>query len=91
MLYRLEAMFLQAAEFPLGAIRRQIAEGIDLIVHLARLTGGVRKVTEIAELRGVIDGEIALNTLYRLDEERRLASVGKLENASKLSIAGVSL
>ncbi|MDR1272594.1 MAG: CpaF family protein [Clostridiales Family XIII bacterium] len=91
MLYRLEAMFLQAAEFPLGAIRRQIAEGIDLIVHLARLTGGVRKVTEIAELRGVIDGEIALNTLYRLDGERRLASVGKLEDTSKLSIAGVRL
>jgi pilus assembly protein CpaF len=91
MLYRLEAMFLQAAEFPLGAIRRQIAEGIDLIVHLARLKGGVRRVTEIAELGGVVDGEIRLSTLYRLDAERRLVKVGEPENTEKLSVAGVRL
>ncbi|MDR1778839.1 MAG: CpaF family protein [Clostridiales Family XIII bacterium] len=64
MLYRLEAMFLQAADFPVAAIRRQITEGIDILVHLGRLTGGRRAVREISEIAGITNGEITLNPLF---------------------------
>ena len=36
MLVRLEAMYLQGMEIPLEAIRRQIASGIDIMIHLER-------------------------------------------------------
>ena len=88
MLYRLEAMFLQAADFPIDAIRRQIAEGIDIIIHLGRLPGGGRAVFEIAEIADFKDGEILLNTLYIRDHEKGLVKKGELAHREKLYIGG---
>ena len=90
MLYRLEAMFLQAADFPIDAIRRQIAEGVDIIVHLGRLPGGNRAVFEIAEIAGFQNGEIVLNTLFERDPEKGLARKGELAHREKLYIGGLS-
>lgn len=67
MLKRLEAMFLEAADIPVDAIRSQIAEGIDIVVHMSRLRDGSRRVSEIAELDAVRDGVIRTNVLYRHD------------------------
>lgn len=89
MLYRLEAMFLQAASFPIEAIRRQIAEGIDIIVHLGKLANGKRVVLEIAELQDYCDGELILNTLYANTYEEGLVKKGALVNTEKLIISGV--
>ncbi|MDR2611263.1 MAG: CpaF family protein, partial [Clostridiales Family XIII bacterium] len=72
MLYRLEAMFLQAADYPIAAIRRQITEGIDIIVHLGRVQGGRRLVLEISEIAGMDGGEINLNKLFDFSPERGL-------------------
>jgi pilus assembly protein CpaF len=65
MLRRLESMFLQSANFPIEAIRTQIAEAIDIIVHLGKLQGRGRLVLEIAEVVGVAKGEICFNTLFK--------------------------
>jgi pilus assembly protein CpaF len=89
MLYRLEAMFLQAADFPIDAIRRQITEGIDIMVHLGRLPGGGRAVLEIAEITGMKDGEIGLHTLFERRCEKGLECRGTLINQEKLRIAGI--
>ena len=89
MLYRLEAMFLQAADFPIDAIRRQIAEGIDIMVHLGRLPGGDRAVFEIAEVEDFHDGEIILNTLYVRSPDEGLAKKGELKHREKLFIGGL--
>ncbi len=64
MLSRLEAMFLQAAEFPIEAIRSQIAEAIDIMVHLGRLPDRSRKILEIAEIESFENGSILLNPLF---------------------------
>ncbi len=69
MLSRLETMVLMGMDLPLAAIRRQIASGVDLIVHLGRLRDGSRKVQEIVELNGMEEGEIGLRTLYAFEEE----------------------
>jgi pilus assembly protein CpaF len=67
MLKRLEALFMQAADFPIDAIRAQISEGIDIMIHMSRMRDGSRKVIEIAELDDVRKGQIQINSLYRLD------------------------
>lgn len=71
MLARLETMVLMGMEIPLPAIRRQIASGIDLIVHLGRLRDKSRKVLEIIEILGYdsLSGEIETETLYEFEEE----------------------
>lgn len=67
MLKRLEALFMQAADFPIDAIQAQISEGIDIMIHMSRMRDGSRKVIEIAELDDVRKGQIQINSLYRLD------------------------
>ncbi len=69
MLSRLETMVLMGMELPLAAIRRQIASGVDLIVHLGRLRDGSRKVLEIVETDGIREGEICLHSLFEFQEE----------------------
>lgn len=68
MLARLETMVLMGMEIPLEAIRRQIASGVDVIVHLGRLRDKSRKLLEVAEVLGYEKGEIRLQTLYRFEE-----------------------
>lgn len=84
MIKRLEAMYMQAADFPVEAIRSQITEGIDIMIHMSRMKDGSRKITELSELCGMEKGEIRLNTLYRYDE----GWTGRdLINAEKLELA----
>ncbi|MGN1350114.1 MAG: CpaF family protein [Anaerovoracaceae bacterium] len=64
MLFRLESMFLSAADFPIESVRGQLSSAIDIIVHLGRLKDHSRKVLEITEVAGIKDGEIQLNPLY---------------------------
>lgn len=69
MLNRLETMVLMGMELPTEAIRRQIASGIDILVHLGRMRDRSRKVLHIAELDGIRDGTVQLHTLYRFRED----------------------
>src|SRR5207244_6797966 len=57
-LHRLETLVLTAGvDLPLRAIREQIASAFDLMVHLARLVDGSRRVTHITEVLGM-EGEV---------------------------------
>jgi pilus assembly protein CpaF len=52
-LTRLETMaLLSDVELPLAALRSQIASGVNIIVQVARLFDGSRRVTHISEVRG---------------------------------------
>lgn len=64
MLKRLEAMYMQAADFPVEAIRSQITEGIDIMIHMSRLRDGSRKIMEVAELDGMKNGQVQVNMLF---------------------------
>lgn len=68
MLSRLETMVLMGMDLPLAAIRRQIASGIDIIVHLGRLRDKSRKLLEVSEITAYREGEIELSSLYRYEE-----------------------
>lgn len=98
MLSRLENMILMGIEIPLNAIKQQIASGIDIIIHLGRLRDKSRKVLEIAEVIGYMEGEIVLKPLYYFTETgvdsdgRILGSLqkkGELSYVEKLQSAGL--
>lgn len=99
MLSRLENMVLMGMELPLGAIRQQIASGIDIIVHLGRLRDKSRRVLEITEIVGCENNEIKLNPLYVFEEAGedsrgnvigRLQKKGVLLRENKLKAAGMA-
>ncbi len=92
MLRRLEAMYLMGSQIPLDAIRAQIVEGIDIMVHLGRLEDGSRKVLEIQELVDFSDGKYILNPLFLMRETINLEyTKNQLKNSSKLRLRGVRL
>ena len=86
LLSRLETMVLMAGELPLPAVRAQIASAVDILIHLARLHDGSRKVMEIREVGEYQDGRIFTHPLYcRAEETNRLERTGeKLRRTGKL-------
>lgn len=79
MISRLETMVLMGLDIPIEAIDRQIASGIDVLIHLGRLQTGERKVMEIMEVAGYKDGKVLLNPLYAWRGEK-LVQVGEMQN-----------
>ena len=69
MLTRLETMVLMGTDMPLSAIKSQIASALDLIIHLGRMKDGSRKVLEITEVLGYVDGSIRLSPLFKYQEQ----------------------
>ena len=62
---RLETLVLLAGtELPSRAIRGQIASAINIVVQTERLRGGSRKIVSVAEVLGVVDGEIAMQEVF---------------------------
>ncbi|MDD2217134.1 MAG: CpaF family protein [Eubacteriales bacterium] len=90
MLKRLESMFLQAVEFPQDAICSQIAEGIDIVIHLGRIPDKGRVVLEIAEIIGYAEGKFIINSLFKYEINKGLRATGnKLSNVQKLILRGI--
>lgn len=76
MLRRLEAMYLMAGKLPLEAIRAQIVEALDIMVHLARTADGRRRVIEVQEIAGIDGDNYVLNPLFLPGEDMRLKRTG---------------
>src|SRR5881275_2515131 len=76
-LTRLETLVLTAGvEFPLRAIREQIGSAFDLLVYIARLADGTRRVTQITEVVG-LEGEVfTLQDLF-VAPTQRVAAFGQ--------------
>lgn len=91
MLSRLETMTLMGMDLPLEAIRRQIASGVDILIHLGRLRDKSRKVLEITEVCGFENHEICTRTLYQWKEGCGLVKTAELFNREKLNRAGVKI
>lgn len=69
MISRLETMVLMGMQLPLEAIRRQIASGVDIMVHLGRRKDKKRRVLEISEVTGYAPPEVLLQPLYQWDDK----------------------
>jgi len=83
-LNRLETMVLMAGlELPLTAVRDQIASAVDLIVHVARLSDGSRRVIQVTEVDGMDGSAIRLNDLYTFDFEAGTDEHGHLVGSAR--------
>ncbi len=99
MLARLETMVLMGMELPVSAVRRQIASGLDILIHLGRMRDKSRKVLEIVEITGYRyeTEEILTHTLFEFEEGRgggekvvgRLVKKDELQQRKKLERAGI--
>lgn len=64
-LARLEMMVAMSGfELPNKVVREYIAAGIKLIVHLARLKGGVRRIMRVTEIVSAHHGEYQLHDIF---------------------------
>ena len=97
MLYRLETMVLMGMEIPAVAVRRQLASGIDLMIHLGRLRDKRRVLLQISEIAGYENDEIMLNPIFLFEETGvddigkilgTWKKVGELKHKEKLRMAG---
>ena len=62
---RLETMMLMnEMEIPVSAIRGYIANAIDIVIQIDRLSDGRRKVTSIAEVVGLNEGKIEVKEIF---------------------------
>ncbi|ASS37895.1 CpaF family protein [Mogibacterium pumilum] len=85
MLNRLETMYLMDTQIPIYSIKSQIANAIDIFVHLRRDSDGKRRLIEVAEMVGFDGEDYKLNYIYSTDSEGRLIDTGnKLINRGKL-------
>jgi len=67
-LSRLETMVLMAGiELPVRAIRDQVSSALDLIVQIARLKDGTRRVVALTEVEGMESDVITLQDLFTFD------------------------
>ncbi len=68
-LSRLEVMVAMAGfDLPVSVVRRYIASAINVIVHLARLKGGIRRVMRIVEIVDLENNEYQLRELFRFQQ-----------------------
>ncbi|KAA3647762.1 MAG: CpaF family protein [Chloroflexi bacterium] len=99
---RLETMAMMAGlDMPLLAIRKQIASAINLIVHMARLPDGTRKMARITEVAGMEGEVVTLSDIFKFEQEsvdKNGMIVGKLMPTGirpvftpKLEVAGYNL
>ena len=89
MLNRLETMYLMDSQVSINSVRNQIANAIDVFVHLKRDSKGRRRVEEVAELSGYDGDSYLINYLYKADESGRIMATGNaLKDRERLIRAG---
>lgn len=69
-LSRLETMVAMSnTVLPVTVVRQYIAAGVRLIVHLARLKGGVRRVMRISEIVGIQDDNYVVEDIFGFEQQ----------------------
>ena len=101
-LARIENMILMAGlDLPVRAIREQVVSAIHVIIQIARLPDGSRRVTHVAEITGMEGQVVTMQDLFRF-EQRGIDSDGRVlgtftgtglrpKFADKFEIAGIHL
>jgi pilus assembly protein CpaF len=75
---RLETLVLMAGmDLPLRAIRDQISSAVDLIVQIARLRDGSRRITHVTEVLGMENDTVVLQDAFVFDYSAGLDKNGR--------------
>ena len=101
-LMRLETMVAMANfEIPLDFVRRYVSSAIDIIIHLARLTDGTRKMISLQEIIGMEGDIITLQEIFSF-QRKTMDSEGKVRGSyifhgvrprfiDKFKVAGINV
>ena len=90
MLNRLETMYMTDSQMSVASVRNQIANAVDVFVHLRRDADGKRRACEVAEMIGIEDSEYIVSYLYTTGEDGKLRSTGTgLKDRERLIRAGM--
>jgi pilus assembly protein CpaF len=82
---RLEAMVLMSdIDIPSRVIQQQLASAIRIVVQVSRLQDGSRKITNIAEVRGIKDDRIVVQDIF-LFERVGVTDAGKVQGRFRSS------
>jgi pilus assembly protein CpaF len=85
-LSRLETLTLMAGfDLPVRAIREQMASAIDVIVQIARLRDGSRRITHITEVQGMEGEVITLQDIFIFDFSAGVDDNGRYRGVLKPS------
>ncbi len=77
-LLRLETMIsLAGYQIPQNALRHLTSSSLDVIIHLARHTDGIRRIVSISEITGMEGDVISLQDIFRFDR-RGVSEDGKV-------------
>jgi pilus assembly protein CpaF len=87
-LSRLETLVLMAGmDLPLKAIRQQVASAINLVIQLARLNDGSRKITSITEVVGMEGDTITMQEIFKFESRGVDPATGQI--AGDFSSTGI--
>jgi pilus assembly protein CpaF len=88
-------------EVPISVVRQYIASGINLIVHVSRLAGGLRRVMQVSEIVSPSQGTYAIEDIFGFEQTgvsndgvavgEFFATGYKPQCLSRVRAAGVSL
>lgn len=68
-LSRLEVMVSMAGfDLPVPVVRKYIASAITLVIHLARLRGGVRRVMRVSEVMSLENGDYKIQDIFGFEQ-----------------------
>lgn len=68
-LRRIETMVLMAGmELPLKAIREQVANAIEMDIHMQRVRDGTRKIVKVSEVQGMESDTIVMQDLFLFNQ-----------------------
>jgi pilus assembly protein CpaF len=66
---------------PDRAVRQQIASAINVIVQIARLSDGTRKVTSVSEITGMEGDMVSMQEIFRFERRGVDPNNGKVRGA----------
>ena len=80
---RLETLVLMAGmDLPLRAIREQAASAVDLVVQIARLRDGTRRIVNVTEVMGMEGDTIVLQDIFTFDFAAGLDEHGRFRGTA---------
>jgi pilus assembly protein CpaF len=101
-LSRLETMVLMAGmDLPERAIKEQVASAVNIVIQLARLSDGTRKVVKVSEITGMEGSVVVMQDIFYF-ERKGISAEGKVIGefkatgvrpmfAEKLRMAGIEI
>ena len=99
---RMETMALMAnLNLPEKAVRRQIASAVAIVIQIARLSDGTRRVTHLTEITGMEDDIVSMQDVF-VFEKQGVTAEGRVlgtftatgirpKFAEKLKASGISV